>query len=192
MKILFFIITALGLSYLLVSSLDAETFSFVPKQTVTEAAPNVDDAKDAGQIAKLMEDIEAISLSQRSLQKAFESASVKNSQLVQELASVSTTHSQLQHVVDEIDEKVSKEPEHAKVLAMPKGIELDPAPIMKSALSFEAVQAQTTNSLLAEASVDQPQDSEVQKRMRQQALLRDLAQKRQFAAISSLQTVSGK
>ena len=178
MKTLFFIITAVGLVYLMLSSMDKSRFSFSPTETVKQAdnAFPAEPQSGGDTLLKVISDIEALSSSQQALQ--------------QEVNLVSMTNSELVEALKALDEKVSKEPALVSA-ASDKATSLT---ANKQAIEVKAHpqgdHEKPAGGALQQLLTEPAQNTEQEKRIRQQALLRDLAQKRQFAAIDALQTAS--
>lgn len=179
MKTLFFMISAVGLVYLLVSSLDTEMFSFTPSKTVIESKQDMqnEDAIPSDTLADIMQDIEALSQSYTSLQK--------------DVLDLSSVNSNIQQAVETLESKLSKDSISSESDTRAEVKRERPKPSNAFDKTLEQTQALIEDYASEDSTVRPAQDSEQQKRMRQQALLRDLAQKRQFAAITALQTSSG-
>lgn len=174
MKTLFFIISAVGLVYLMVSSMDLESFSFAPKQTAT----SVNATKEAQvelatqDISKVIDDVKALSQAQLALQ--------------QEMSTVSTLNSELKEAFSQLDKKMSGLSQVEQDELVSNNLLTKSSPQKEPVVMLEAAPALN----VAMNSSAKTKDTEQQKRLRQQAVLRDLAQKRQIAAISALQTGS--
>lgn len=180
MKTLFFIISAVGLVYLLVSSLDTEIFSFTPSKTVIEREQDMhnEDAISSDTLADIMQDIKALSQSYAALQK--------------DVWDVSSVNSNIQQAVETIESKLAKVAISSESDTPAEVKREGPKPSVELDKTLEQPQALIVDFATEDSTVRSAQDSEQQKRMRQQAVLRDLAQKRQFAAITALQTSSGR
>ncbi|WP_371195176.1 hypothetical protein [Glaciecola sp. SC05] len=174
MKTLFFIISAVGLVYLMVSSMDLESFSFSPEQTVTSVNAIKEDQADLAtqDIRKVIEDVKALSDAQLVLQ--------------QEMSTVNTLNSELKEAFALLDKKLSGSNQVKQGASVNNNRLTTSSPLNEPAAMLEAAPALNAAINSSATTVD----TEQQKRLRQQAVLRDLAQKRQIAAIGALQTGS--
>lgn len=174
MKTLFFIISAIGLVYLLVSSVYSGRFWLSPEHTHsgknTHSQVSAQDSEKEHSL--LLQKLETLSLNQRAIKLQLTEMAASQSQLSKELdglnePAITTTSS----IAD------AHTQQNIKQEAMQVGLTIP-----------SSHQQQTKNypNLGHEVIAKPVNQSQQQKRLQQQAALRDLAQKRQLAAISAL------
>jgi hypothetical protein len=210
MKILFFIISLAGAAYLVASSLNADVFRTSSTNTALQStiANTLESEESAQSLAQLEADISDLQAAQQSMLAQLEiiknkgnNASFKSeneeARAANALPARAKTQSQATDTsVAHIASSEIAGIEHNESRSV---VKLQPAKTLISDSSKESlmaipqnnvqVEAQNTNNALYSAtdSVNDAARRSQNKRLQQQALLRDLAQKRQFAALSALQ-----
>ena len=238
MKKVFFMITALGLVYLIVSSINTDLFSFRATQTVTEqrdmnphekssngetdkfaSAALVDnkeletkalenknrEANDQGEQAQAhkLSDLRRSDIgfgesglsesenANQALELEFNKLSKAHASLQEEFALLRASLSKIQATKQDTAHITIAENNHSLGSQQTS---------MQHSSSYPSNSHPSNSQQSAAATLEQDQeglkntsyDSEQKRRLQQQAVLRDLAQKRQLAAIQALQTSSAR
>jgi hypothetical protein len=202
MKVLFFLISLVGAAYLIVSSLELDVFNMSPKNTLTsnerltqksDKLASAETGTEASNIALALAKIDAIQASYQIMQSKIEGIEKTNQSLETQLANLQSN--KLKPLSSQpVQSKPLSEPDsHSSSVQLASASPVAPYLKEESApLAFTADNEAQSNlaaiSRASEASLQNNENSAQNKRLQQQALLRDLAQKRQFAAIDALQT----
>jgi hypothetical protein len=213
MKTLFFIITASGLVYLIISSVNMELFSFSPELTASQArsaqlkqAAQQIGAEQANETPDILAKIEALAETQRTLKADVERLAKAQQQQRQVSSSQPKPPLAFKTAPVTTDTKANTEPTlivKGLPFAQDNRLSAEAAtPVFASGFSgqfenasagFDAANIDAGGNQrrnFTENDTTITNDSTQQKRLQQQAILRDLAQKRELAAIGALQNAA--
>ncbi|MBT1449413.1 hypothetical protein KJ365_00840 [Glaciecola sp. XM2] len=175
MKKLFFLVSALGAMYLFYQAIGANVFSFGPQDTVVGTSE---------QSNEIQTELEVLTNELSALKN-------RNVQLSQDLARSEQDNKALRETLLAKREDEAIQPVQAQtneLLGPERNVE---QMLAKASQPIAPVALPDTTTPGAFAVLDEPAsnlESEQQKRLRQQAQLRDIAQRMQLAAIDALQS----
>jgi septal ring factor EnvC (AmiA/AmiB activator) len=170
MKKIFFIVSALGAMYLAYQSMGANWFSAGPQNTVVEqqtlskeqAEPDTNNS--VAQLAGMSSRLEALEQENQALQAQLKQSEQNEQRLQSELAHMNTANLEAQNRSNDIDNRLAR-----------------------ANKPIAAIEVGTVPDLV---TVTDNKQTEQQKRLTQQAQLRDVAQRMQLAALNALNSSS--